>query len=38
MRAHPIIQELSAFKQKKSAGTWGCVLYRPLFVQGMLGV
>lgn len=38
MRAHPIIQELSAFKQKKSAGTWGTVIYRPLFIQGMLGV
>lgn len=38
MRAHPIIQELSAFKQKKSAGTWGTVIYRPLFIQGMIGV
>ena len=38
MRAHPITQELSAFKQKKSAGTWGTVIYRPLFIQGMLGV
>jgi hypothetical protein len=38
MRAHPIITELSAFKQKKSAGTWGTVIFAPLFVQGMLGV
>lgn len=38
MRAHPIIQELSSFKQKKSAGTWGTVIFRPAFVQGMLGV
>ena len=37
MRAHPIIQGLSSFKQKKSAGTWGTVIYRPQFVQGMLG-
>lgn len=38
MRAHPIITELSSFKQKKSAGTWGTVIYRPTFVQGMIGV
>lgn len=37
MRAHPVILELSAYKQKKSAGTWGTVIYRPLFVQGGLG-
>lgn len=38
MRAHPIIQALSSWKQKKSAGTWGTVIYRPLFVASMLGV
>jgi hypothetical protein len=38
MRAHPIIQALSSFQQKKSAGTWGTVIYRPNFIQGMIGV
>lgn len=38
MRAHPIIQGLSSFKQKKSAGTWGTVIYRPTFIEQMLGV
>ena len=38
MRAHPIIVLESAFKQKKSAGTWGTVIYLPGFVQGMIGV
>jgi len=38
MRAHPIIQALSSWKQKKSAGTWGCVIYRPTFVAQMLGI
>lgn len=38
MRAHPIIVLESAFKQKKSAGTWGTVIYRPGFVQGLIGV
>lgn len=38
LRAHPIILELSSFKQKKSQGTWGTVIYRPLLIQGMIGV
>ena len=38
MRAHPVVVEMSAFRQKKSQGTWGTVLYRPAAVQGMLGV
>lgn len=38
MRAHPIILEMSAFKQKKSAGTWGTIVFRPLFVGSMLGL
>lgn len=38
MRAHPIVVEMSAFKQKKSAGTWGTVVFRPSFVGSMLGV
>lgn len=38
LRAHPIIPMLSSFKQKKSQGTWGAIVYRPMFVTGMLGV
>ena len=38
MRAHPIIVESSSFKQKKSQGTWGCVIFRPLAIAQMLGV
>lgn len=37
MRAHPIIPELSAYKQKKSAGTWGTVIFRPSMCVGMIG-
>lgn len=37
MRAHPIIPEASSFKQKKSAGTWGTVIYRPGMVASGLG-
>lgn len=38
MRAHPVFIDLSSFKQKKSQGTWGTVIYRPAAIQGMLGV
>jgi len=38
MRAHPIIVGSSNFKQKKSQGTWGAIIYRPMFIAQMLGV
>ncbi len=38
LRAHPIIVKESSFRQKKSQGTWGAILYRPIFVAQMLGV
>ena len=38
MRAHPIFVDLSSYRQKKSAGTWGTITYRPLFIVSMLGV
>lgn len=38
LRAHPMVTEMSAFKQKKSQGTWGTIIYQPLFVAAMLGV
>ena len=38
LRAHPVKVELSSFKQKKSQGTWGTIIYLPVFVSQMLGV
>lgn len=38
LRAHPIVVKLSAFMQKKSQGTWGTIIYRPIFIASMLGV
>ena len=38
LRAHPIVVAASSFKQKKSQGTWGTVIYRPAFISQMLGV
>jgi Uncharacterized protein conserved in bacteria (DUF2184) len=38
LRAHPVKIELSSFKQKKSQGTWGAIIYRPFLIASMLGV
>lgn len=38
MRAHPVIADLSAFKQKKSAGTWGTIIRRPIAIAQMQGM
>lgn len=38
LRAHPIKIELSSFKQKKSQGTWGCIIFRTIFIVSMLGL
>lgn len=38
MRAHKLIPMLSAYKQKISAGTWGCVLRQTFSIASMLGI
>jgi hypothetical protein len=38
LRAHPIKIELSSFKQKKSQGTFGAIIWRPFLIVQMLGV
>ena len=38
MRAHAIERYSSYFRQKKSAGTWGAVIFRPLACTQLLGV
>lgn len=38
LRAHNIIQELSAWMQKFSAGTWGAIIRRPICIAQMLGI
>ena len=38
MRAHPVVQELSAWAQKFSAGTWGAIVRRPIAIAQMLGI
>ncbi len=38
MRAHPIIQQTSSWKQKKSQGTVGTIIFRPFLIAQLLGV
>lgn len=38
LRAHPIVIAMSSFRQKKSQGTWGAIIYRPFLIVQMLGV
>ncbi len=38
LRAHSIERYSSYFRQKKSAGTWGAVIYRPFAVSQIIGV
>lgn len=37
MRAHAMVVGASSFSQKKSQGTWGTIIFRPVFVAQMLG-
>ena len=38
MRAFPVFRDLSSFRQKFAAGTWGCVVKMPVAIAQMLGV
>jgi hypothetical protein len=38
LRAHPVVTDVSSFKQKRSQGTWGTVIRRPFLIAQMLGV
>lgn len=38
LRVHPVVQGLSNFLQKKSAGTWGTIIRRPIAIAQMLGM
>lgn len=38
LRAHPVIQGLSGWEQKKSAGTWGYINRRPVALVQMQGM
>lgn len=38
MRAHPIIRQLSSYKQKVTGGSWGAIIRQPMAIASMLGV
>lgn len=38
LRNHPIIRELSSFKQKSSGGAWGAIIRMPVGFVSMLGI
>ena len=38
MHAQPIVRQLSSYRQKLVAGTWGAVLRQPFAISSMLGV
>lgn len=38
MRTHPMVVKSSSFKQKRSQGTWGCIIFRPVAIASMIGV
>lgn len=38
MRAHPVIPDVSSWKQKKSGGTWGAIIRVPAAMVTMIGI
>lgn len=38
MRAHKLIPATSSYKQKVSAGTWGCILRMTMTISSMIGI
>ena len=38
LRAHRIVPGTSSFRQKKTAGTWGSIIYRPVGIATMSGI
>ena len=38
LRAHPVIRDLSSFRQKVTAGVWGAIIRQPYLIAGMIGL
>jgi hypothetical protein len=38
MRAHAVVADVSSWKQKKSQGTWGAIIYLPMAFAQMIGL
>lgn len=37
-RSHPVVRDMSSFKQKETAGTWGAIIRFPVGIAQMLGL
>lgn len=37
-RSHGVVRGASSYKEKKSAGSWGSIIFRPFGISGMLGI
>lgn len=37
-RSHGVVRMLSSYKEKKSAGSWGAIIFRPFAIVTLLGV
>ena len=38
MKDHPIVRELSSYRQKKTAGSWGAIIKAPIAISTMTGI
>lgn len=38
LRLHPVVRDLSAFKQKRTQGAWGAVIRLPFAIDSMIGL
>jgi hypothetical protein len=37
LRTHPVVRDLSSFKQKQTSGTWGAIIRQPYAISSMIG-
>lgn len=38
LRTHPVVRDLSSYKQKMTQGTWGAIIRMPLAIASMVGI
>jgi len=38
LRSHPIIRQMSSFRQKITGGSWGAIIRQPMAISSMIGV
>ena len=38
LRDHPVVRDISSFRQKKTAGSWGAVILYPVAITSITGI